>query len=236
MRHALEDLRVHSDRALIRSSVTPFAALRRNSRTGQPHILFSRSREADRSLAFIGMSLGAHFERSVRGVFGFLVREHSFAEPRVSRRGYQYTVLDYVKGSVAIQANFDMEEAILVTIAVGDGQSDPANPFTARFRFAIDALAVHRDPSWVAPPQQGIGQWTDEHIDRVVNAYGRALRAYGSDVLAGDTSGLLGFLALHPNTRGQSTGAFVGEWQRRQPRGRAGIARFIRGWKARNEE
>jgi len=182
------------------------------------------------------VSLGAHFERSVRRVFGFLVREHSFAEPRVSRRGYQFTVLEYLKGSVAIQANFDMEEAILVTVAIGDGQSDPTNPFEARFRFAIDALAVHRDPSWVTPPQPGIGQWTDEHIDRVVNAYGLALRTYGSDVLAGDTSGLLDFLALHPNTRGQRTGVFVGEWQRRQPRGRAAIARFFREWHARKDE
>jgi hypothetical protein len=154
------------------------------------------------------MAAVTYFERAVRREFGFLVRDFSFGAPTVSSRGYQYTVLDYVKGSVAVSANFDMEETILVTVAIWDGPARLDRPLDAKSRFAIDALAAYRDSSWVPPTQPridthepGLDGWTDERIDRVVRAYAGAVREYGSDLLAGDSSGLAEFLALHPNER-----------------------------------
>jgi hypothetical protein len=182
------------------------------------------------------MTVMTYFERAVRREFAFLVRDLSFEAPAVNSRGDQYTLLQYVKGSAAVTANFDMEETILVTVTMWDGPARPDQPFDAKIGFAIDALAAYRNSSWIPPRQPrinarepGLDGWTDEHIDRVVSAYASAVREYASGLLAGDSFGLAEFLALHPS-EDFGVKSFLSELEQRSPKGQDELERFIREW------
>lgn len=138
------------------------------------------------------MSLSDFFAKRAREQFAFLKTDFGFEGPTVDQQSWQSTTLYYLKGSMSVIVNLDMEESIMVSIALWKGRARARYPADSQVHFPVSMLARHRDPAW--PLQQQSHTPSEADVERVLASDAAALITHGSEVLRGEVDTLGPFL------------------------------------------